>query len=315
MGGGCVSRIKLYIYSEKEHFGRRLARYVSGQQHLGMTVELLTEIKETAAFQTDAWVVSDNEKLLEKAGCQTIHLVKEPEAGERELFMYQSREDIYRQLLQKTGQRRQSCVEERDGKAKIICVFSPDENPVFALHTAADEADRHSVLYVSFCGVPLLIQEEFGGKEKLGCPGLSELMLCEEPEQFEEKLAGLAYRFGTISVLAPAKHFRDLFDFTPEEVMRFMEHLKQQTLFDAVVIETGHLYEFTFSLLAGADEILSPKESGFFADAKRRVLQEYFQREGQEDLWRKIQFIPDMNPKTEDREDMRRLFCGEKVCV
>lgn len=309
-----MSRIKLYIYSEKESFGKRLARYVSGQQHPGMEVELLTEIKETAVFQTDAYMVSDSEKLLKMAGCETIRLVKEPAAaGEREIFMYQNREDIYQQLLQKTGQKRQSGRKGSDGTTRIVCVFSPGENTAFALHTAAGEAKRGSVLYVSFCGVPLPIREKSDGSLSEACPGVSELMLCEEAQHFEERLSGLAYPYGTISVLAPAAHFRDLFDFAPEEVVRFTRHLKQQSLFDTVVIETGHLYEFTFSLLAEADEIVAPQESGFLADAKRRVLKEYFQREGQDDLWHRIQFVPDKVLSSEDSGDIKKLFYGEEA--
>lgn len=309
-----MSRIKLYLYSEKKSFGEKLARYVGGQHHPYLEVELLTERKDKTAFQTDACVVSDNRELLEHAECQTIRLVKEPEAvGEREIFMYQSRESIYRQLLQKTGQKNQSVDRREDGAPRIICVFSPEERTEFALQTSAEYTGSGSVLYVSFCGIPIPVQEELGEQPQASHRGVSELMLCEDEERFAEKLGELACMIGKIAVLAPAEHFRDLFDFAPEEVVRFVQHLKRQRQFDTVVIETGHLYEFTFSLLSGADEILAPQESGFFAEAKRRVLKEYFYREGQDELWQRIRFVPDTSRHFEQKESIQRLICGEEV--
>lgn len=309
-----MSRIKLYIYSEKEPFGEKLARYVGGQHHPCLEVELLTEIKDKTAFQTDACVVSDSRELLENAGCQTIRLVKEPEAvGERGIFMYQSREEIYRQLLQKTGQKNRGTESKDDGASRIICIFSPEEKTEFALQVSAEYAGRGSVLYVSFCGIPVPVQKELGEEPHESHRGVSELMLCEDAERFAEKLRELACTLGKIAVLAPPEHFRDLFDFAPEEVMRFVQHLKRQSQFDTVVIDTGHLYEFTFSLLDGADEIIAPQESGFFAEAKRRVLQEYFHREGQDELWQRIRFVSDTSHHSGHKESIQRLFYGEEV--
>ena len=210
---------------------------------------------EKTGTEQNVCVISDDTEVLEHVGCQTVTLVSSPEAeGKREIFMYQRAEDIYRQILSLTGIPVRK--EARDPELtvpKVTCVYAPgesEEKTVFALRTAIDRSERGSVLYINLCGFPLLFREEQ--------EGISNLMLCNELEVFEERLRELAFSAGQISVLAPAGHFRDLFDFSQEEVRRFITYMKQQTLYEAVVIELGQLFDFSFVLLAEADAVLMP---------------------------------------------------------
>ena len=218
---------------------------------------MLFRSEETGTEQ-NVCVISDDTEVLEHVGCQTVTLVSSPEAeGKREIFMYQRAEDIYRQILSLTGIPVRK--EARDPELtvpKVTCVYAPgesEEKTVFALRTAIDRSERGSGLYINLCGFPLLFREEQ--------EGISNLMLCNELEVFEERLRELAFSAGQISVLAPAGHFRDLFDFSQEEVRRFITYMKQQTLYEAVVIELGQLFDFSFVLLAEADAVLIDRKS------------------------------------------------------
>lgn len=313
-----MERTKLYIYSGNIRYGEKLSRFISGRHNPDFDVELLTELKDKIELERDACVVTDDEDACKRLQCQVIRLVKVPEAaGEHNIFMYQGGDQIYRRIMHITGR---SASESQDGLSipKVVCIFSPgesDEKTVFALRTALDQAERGTVLYMSLCGFPVFFGEEMGDEPQVRREGISELMLCADPDIFQEKLSQLAFPLGRLMALAPAGHFRDLLDFTAEEVRNFMTHLRQQTLFDVVVIETGQLMEATFSLLSEADAVFVPKEPGVFGEVRRQVLRDYCAREGQEELWRQFRFFPVTDTMPLGWQQIRRMLCEGEVAV
>lgn len=312
-----MERVKLYIYAKNADYGEKLMRFLASRHNAGIDVELLTGIKDKEELEQDACLISDDEEAWEKVKCRVIRLKAVPGAvGKDEIFMYQSGPEIYRQILNVTGATQQEAGrKEALSVPKVVCIFSPgesEEKTVFALRTAFERAERGSVLYMSMCGFPVMLPED-GGETETGQKGISELMLCSDLCIFEEMLDELAVPLGKLSVIAPAGHFRDLFDFTREEAMRFMEYLGKQTRFDAVVIETGQLLEFTFSMLAAADAVLVPKEPGVFAGAKRRLLKEYCERDGEDELWKRFQFVPVCACMPSSWDEIRRILYGEGV--
>lgn len=310
----------MFIHSENRYYGEKLARYIADRHNPEITVELLTEIKETAGFEPGACVISDDAQILADLDCRKIYLGKMPEVNrENEIFMYQKKEDIYRQIINLAGVQEQKDIGKGGGtKTKIVCIFSPegsDEKTVLALQTALEQGHRGDVLYVSLCEFPAFFQEEICENPDTNRQGVSELMLCEEEMSFQEKLEQLVYVAGKIFMLAPAGHYKDLLDFSTEEVCRFVDHLRKQTRFVTVIIEIGTLLEFVFPVLQVADEIRVPQEPGFFAEVKRHVLQEYCRREGYEGLWNRMKFVPTGFCTPEDRESVCRLLDGESVLL
>lgn len=306
---------KLYIYAKNADYGEKLMRFLASRHNAGIDVELLTGIKDKEELEQDAYLISDDEEAWEKMKCRVIRLKAVPgTVGKDEIFMYQSGAEIYRQILNVTGAvEPETRQREALSVPKVVCIFSPgesEEKTVFALRTAFERAERGTVLYMSMCGFPVMPQEN-GEEIEVGRKGISELMLCADPCIFEEMLDELAVAWGKLSAIAPAEHFRDLFDFTREEAMRFMEYLEKQTRFDTVVIETGQLLEFTFSILAAADAVLVPKEPGVFAEAKRRLLKEYCERDGEDELWKRFQFVPVCACMPASWDEVRRILYGE----
>lgn len=312
-----MERTKLYIYSGNICYGERLSRFISGRQNPDFDVELLTELKDRIELEQGACIVTDDEDACKRFERQVICLVKTPEAaGEHDIFMYQGGDQIYRQLMRMTGRK---AAEENAGLSlpKVVCVFSPgesDEKTVFALRAARDRAERGTVLYMSLCAFPVFFGEGIGDGLS-GCrEGISELMMCGDSDIFQEKLEELAFPLGRLMALAPARHFRDLLDFTAEEVRRFAVHLRRQTLFDAVIIEVGQLMESTFYLLSSVDAVFVPEEAGVFGEVRRQVLKDYCIREGKEELWRQFCFFPPTDSMPRDWQQIRQLL-GEEVDV
>lgn len=312
-----MERTKLYIYSGNIRYGERLSRFISGRQNPDFDVELLTELKDRIELEQDACIVTDDEEACKRFERRVIRLVKTPEAaGEHDIFMYQGGDHIYRQLMRMTGRK---AVEENAGLSlpKVVCVFSPgesDEKTVFALRAARDRAERGTVLYMSLCAFPVFFGEKTEDELSERREGISELMLCGDADIFQEKLQELAFPLGRLMALAPVWHFRDLLDFTAEEAGRFVVHLRQQTLFDAVIIEVGQLAEATFSLLSASDAVFVPEEAGVFAEVRRQVLKDYCIREGQEELWRQFCFFPLTDSTPCNWRQIRELL-GEEVDV
>lgn len=316
-GGVLLNRVKLYIYSKSKGYGEKLSRFLSSQTNREFDVELLTEIQDGTEWEKDAYMVTDDEDICGKVKCKIIRLVKMPEAaGKQNIFMYQSGREIYEQLLKMTGTGNGSRkIQPGLSIPKVVCIFDPcesEEKTMYALRTANDRAERGKTLYISLCAFPVIFGEEGGISPECRREGVSELMLCADSAVFEESLEKLAFVAGSIFVLAPAGHFRDLLDFTEEDAHRFMTYLAQQTLFDFVVIETGQLLESTFGLLGGADVVFVPEGPGVSTEARRRLLQEYCTRDGQEELWERFQFVPvpACMPDTW-RESKLILFDGE----
>lgn len=311
-----LERVKIFIHTKEMAYGKKLARFIADQHNSCMDVELMTEIKDKTKFQKSDYVVSDDRECLERLECNTVQIVKNPDVQEeREIFMYQSRDGIYRKLLRMTGA--ENRYEEKNiskNEAEIICVFSPeggDEKTSLALHTALKMSDSGKVLYASLCGFPVFLGREISDTAKVEKPGLSELVLCAGNRIFDEKLEGMVFQAGRISMLAPVEHYRDLLDYSLEDITQFVEGMKKQKMFDVVVLEMGQLFEYTLDLLVCADQVLVPKEPGFFAAVKRHVLQQYCAMEGKEELWDRIRFEPVSFHIPEDAGEVNRILSGE----
>lgn len=306
---------KVYIYMTQKSYGEQLAWFITSRHNPDMTVELLTEIKEKAVFNRQDYLISDYREMAGKLDCHVVRMVKTPEdAGDNAIFMYQSKEKVYQELLRITGaEQKEKSREQKKGGTKLISVFSPeggDAKTVLALQTARRLAQGEKVLYISLCGFPAFSCEAFL-KDNEGRYGLSEVMLSAGGSMFVEKLKELAFPLEQIWMVVPVKHFKDLLDFSLEDVQNFLEGLKAQTEFSAVVLEMGQLFEYTFDILGGADQVHVPKEPGFFAAVKRHVLQQYCVLEGQEALWNRIQFEEIQEQMPMDEYEVRQLLRGE----
>lgn len=296
---------RIYICMENQGYGKRLERYIAEQNNPCIEVELLTEMKDKINFDRQDFVISDKETFLADLNCQSVLLAKQAvEDGGNKIFMYQGRTEVYKQLLRIIGSEfvEEECQGENEN-SKVVCIFSPeggDTKTLLAVDRALKKTGRERVLYISLCGFPVFFQEEISEKPDLGREGVSELLLCANSDMFCRKLEELAFTVGSISMIAPAGHYKDLFDYSLEEILNFMEHLKEQDLYDTVIIETGQLFEYTFDLLECADEVIVPGEPGFFAAVKRHVLHEYCLMEGREVLWNRIKFEEISSLETKD---------------
>ena len=117
-------------------------------------------------------VLSDNPKILEDPGCQTVLFVNTPEEqGKNKIFMYRSREEIYKDLLELTGTKEEDKGNSSLKESGIIVVFSPeggDGKTLLALKRAGELSRNKRVLNegitLSLRGSPSLC---FGRKERI----------------------------------------------------------------------------------------------------------------------------------------------------
>lgn len=308
-----MGRIRIRICMKNSEYGMKLARYMSGRHNADIEVELLTDWKDKTEFEREDVVLSDDGEYLDRLSCRSIRMVRTPEEqGERCIFMYQKRELLYEELLKKMGIGQKQ--EYREGDKQIVAVFSPeggDDKTVLALTYASGLSQGHAVLYVNFCGFPALFEGAFERGDKEEYPGITELMLKENTQSFVECLKQAAYPLGNIHVVKPVDHYKDLLDFSIDDLRRFMKNLRDQTVYDKVVLEVGQIFEYTLDLLEFADEILIPKEEGILAAVRRSVLQRYCNMEGRSELWKRIRFEENKANKPETESDVMILVGGE----
>ncbi len=305
-----MSRIRVFVCTQNETYSERFVRYAASNAHPDIQIEQLTEITDKTVFQESDVVVCDDLKKLNQLACHKILIVRQrEEETEETIFMYQNRETIYQRLLQIVGAQNLGEV------PKVMCVFSPeggDEKTLLALERAIELGKSRRVLYVSLCGFPIFFREEISITPHGAEQGVAELFLCTKVEEFERKLDELSFSMGCIDMMPPVEHYKDLLDFSKEEVNCFMKHLQEQTRYDVVVLEMGQLFEYSFELLGGASCVLVPQEPGFLAKVRRHVFQEYCRREGKEQVWERLEVVPVSFPRLEDLEEVNRIFFGEE---
>ncbi|MCI8365509.1 MAG: hypothetical protein HFG34_11270 [Eubacterium sp.] len=311
---------KIFICMTDLNYGSRLARYLTSQYNSGIEVELLTGRKDKADVGDGDIALSDDPKILEDLQCQTVLFVKTPEEkGKNKIFMFCSREEIYNELVKLTGTREGNNRNRSQKESGIIVVFSPeggDEKTLLALKRAGELSRNKRVLYLSLCGFPVFFdpswKDESGGRDINFSPGITELMLRAEGEDFTQELENMAFQLGKIWSIAPVSHYKDLLDFSRDDICRFMKGLKEQSMFEAVVLELGQIFEYTLDLMTYADQILIPRESGVLAAIRRNVLQRYCGMEGKPQLWERMTFEETEFSIPKKKEELLRFIGREE---
>ncbi len=313
-----MGKSSIFICLTDLDYGSRLARYINSQCTCSMEAEILTEWSDKTDVGNEDIVLSDDPEILKDLQCQAALLVQTPEEqGKNKIFMFRSREEIYNDLLDLTGTKKgQAGIPPNE--RRIIAVFSPeggDGKTLLALTRAGELSCKKKVLYISLCGFPVFFDpswtEENGGRDVSFSPGIAELMLRAEDESFGQELENMAFPLGKIWSVRPVSHYKDLLDFSPEDISKFMKGLKRQSVFETVVLELGQIFEYTLDLITYADQILIPKETGILAAIRRNVLQRYCEMEGKAELWERMIFqeIDLFIPR--EKKELLRLIGGE----
>ncbi len=310
---------KIFIYMTDLDYGSRLARYLTSQYKSGIEVELLTGGRDKADVREEDIALSDDPKKLENLKCQTVLFVKTPEEkGKNKIFKFRSREEIYSDLLELTGTKEGYKGNSPPKESGIIVVFAPeggDEKTLLALKKAGELSHNNRVLYISLCGFPVFFDPSWkdggGQRDTKFSPGITELMLRAEGEDFTHELENMAFPLGKIWTITPVSHYKDLLDFALEDICKFMRGLKAQSMFETVVLELGQIFEYTLDLMTYADQILIPKEKGVLAAVRRNVLQRYCGMEGKPELWEKMTFEEKDFSIPRKKEELLRFIGGE----
>ncbi len=304
-----MSRMRVFICTKNPKYGEGIVRYATSKSHSDIQFLQLTEITDKTEFHKTDVVVSEDSANLEHVKCRKIPLVRQREKEEESIFMYQDRENIYRQLIQMIG------AQEEGEVPKVMCVFSPeggDDKTLLALQRGVELGKTRRVLYVSLCGFPVFFRREISRAPQGAQLGVAQLFLCTRQAEFDQQLESLSFPMGSIDMMPPVEHYKDLLDFSREEVLRFMHHLQGQALYDVVILEAGQLFEYTFDLLSCAERVLVPKEPGVLAEVRRHVFREYCKREGKDEVWEHLEVVPVNFPRLESIEEVNRIFFGEE---
>lgn len=303
-----------YVNVRETSYTKRFLEFFRKKIPKQMEIRMISKIEEMEMPVEDVFVISDKKEFLDEVGTGVFLSDRPVAEGKNEIFMYQKKEEIWQQFCEivdmDAGEKQRT---EKNGR--ICCIFSPEggeEKTRLALQEALERAEKDKVLYISMCPVPVFFPEELSETPSLHHQGLAEWILAVENGMVEETLEKLAYPYGKISILAPVAHYKDLLDFSKEEIEKIMEGLKQQNLFSKIILEVGQFFEYTFELLDYADEIIMPLEDGFLAAIRRHVLREYCMAENREEIWNKIIFSEITFPKIKNKKELEKyLQMGE----
>lgn len=305
-----MSRIRVFMCTKNQKYSERIVRYATARTHPDIQFQLLTEIRDQTEFRENDVVVSDDYKKLNQLECHRILMVRQrEEENEEQIFMYQDRESIYQSLMKKIG------IHGEVEIPKVMCVFSPeggDEKTRLALQYAMEYGKTKKVLYISLCGFPVFFRREVSLTPEGIWQGVSELFLCTSQKEFDDRLKEISFSMGRIDMVSPVEYYKDLLDFSRKEVNQFTQYVKQQELYDVVIVEMGQLFEYSFDLMCCAQRVLVPKEPGFLAEVRRHVFREYCRREGKEEILDRMELVPVSFPQLENLDEVNRIFFGEE---
>jgi hypothetical protein len=168
-----------------------------------------------------------------------------------EIYKYQSAEKIASEILSCYTRLEDNNSNELQGRAKFIGVFSPvpgEEKLSYAWALAKGLSGKGKVLYISFEQLPVsfMINNESSNRS------MSELIyyLRERKEDYISKIKAYLNYSEKLSYLSGPSHGFDLLTICKEDIVRFMDDIREHTDYELVVFYLGIYTEATMEILS-----------------------------------------------------------------
>lgn len=296
-----VKKPILAICDSEAAYVYRLLEYMNKKSGLPFEVRAFTDTKKLKEFGSEkniALLLVDEHVLedwMRGLGSKVVVLSEGlmfAEGSEfSSVYKYQSSEDIMREVLYCYGEAfdAQETAPGVKCQTELIAVYSPLRRigrTTFALTLGQVLGERKRALYLNL--------EEYAGFARLSgvepANDLADLMyfVREKSGNLPAKLSSMVKRIGALEYIPPAAFPVDLRSVELEDWEYLLQALKEQGLYEAVILDFGDQIQGLFELLDLCDTIYAPERSDAASKAKWQQYDYMLGMTGREQLLKKI---------------------------
>lgn len=284
------------VYDAEPLYAERLSDYVNRKDKGLFQARAFTSRERLEAFarENHVDVLLTGEDVKEASmirSRQTIYLSEErPAAGregqEREIYKYQSGDDILREVMDCYGEVPETeLIFGTGGAAKrILGVYSPTGRcgkTSLALSIGQLLAREEKVLFVcldEFTGFSRLMNERWKRD-------LSDLIYYYKQGRFNAaRLNSVIYYLGDMAWLPPVRFPDDYNQISAEEMAGLMQKILKESDYATLVLDIGAYGRQVFPLLEICHEVFMPVKEDMFSQAKQQEFDEYMAACGRQAL-------------------------------
>lgn len=208
------------------------------------------------------------------------------EKKEMGIYRYQSAEEIWSQILEKTEKKKEYPVRPiAKTKGELIGVYSPIHRigkTKFALELGKKLAEKEPVLYLNL--------EEYSGEdfyfpEQTG-QNLGDLLyyVRQEKGNLGLRISMMAGQNENLDYILPMPFVKDLREVKEEEWLKLFGQILEQSIYEKVILDLGDSIDGLFEILKGCSTVYTPYIEERAAQAKMTQYVENLRRMGLESV-------------------------------
>lgn len=290
------------LYTQNEHYGKRLIQVLSQKAKLQFDVKLYTDREGMEQYLTQnkpTVLIVDDSSYYE--GFSAMHSGKSVILSEEQMtdseteqlygedvitvYKYQDVDRLYDAIAGGTG-----LVHPRGKlRAKIAALYSPvysDSRTAFALTLAAVLAEKHKVLYVNteeFSGLDSILWQQNEGS-------LSDALYYyrQEADLAYEKISGTISKTAGLHYIPPVKCAEDMSCIHPQELMGLLNCIANNKDMELIILDLSNTVDVSWKVLEYCDCIYMPVKDDYLSEKKLQQFENYYYSVEKEDTFERI---------------------------
>ncbi len=274
----------IVMIDESEAFSQMFSNYVNSHHILPVSIRVFTDWEAylSGASEYDVRLILSSDVWMDSyanaTNCEVVWLSEKPsDPGKNIVNRYQGAERLSKEIISRlSGHLEISAGETRSVLTAFYAPFGGGGTTTAALAYAWWKGREQRVLFVSL--------EACSGLEILHAEGdknLSDALyyFLEDRENCEAKLVGCTLHRMELNFIPPTTCFQDLEELSARTISEFMNHLRNPSLYDEIVVDVGGLVKEPLQMLSDADRVVTPMlRSAAMQHCKWREWEEFLKK-------------------------------------
>ncbi|ABX40421.1 P-loop NTPase family protein [Lachnoclostridium phytofermentans] len=306
-------KITVAILDRQEDYARLLMEFMNQQADYGFFTVAFTEEELYRDFEKDhkvdilLYAEEFREGMITNLSKVSYCLCEDTSFSNESIFKYQSASNIMNLLLERYIDLGYTWkpVTKNTGKQKVIGVFSPCyeiRQSHIAIILAKYLATKEKCVYL--CLQPIFPSEILGYGEH---SSLSDViyLLKQDGANKSVKIKQCLEQVGELNCILGTYYFAEIYELTFDEIINLITELKENLLYETIVIDFSLYTSLALDLLKVCDVLLMPQLAGEARQCFSIAFEEQLKRTGQDQLLEKLVQI--VIPYEEQKQKSIRL--------
>lgn len=289
-------KLTVAILDRQEDYARLLMEFMNQQADYGFCVVVFTEEELYRTFEKERkvdillYAEEFRDSMITNLSKVSYCLCEEVSSDNESIFKYQSASNIMNLLLERyldLGYTWKPTT-KNTGKQKVIGVFSPYyeiRQSGIAISLAKYLATKEKCIYI--CLQPIFPSELLGYGEH---SSLSDViyLLKQDGANKSVKIKQCLEQVGELDCILGTYYFAELYELTLDEIISLLTELKENLLYETIVIDFSLSTFLALDLLKVCDILLLPQIVGEAQQSFSITFEEQLRRTGQDQLIEKL---------------------------